>query len=327
MSFQLVNDECVIRKIKCSRFAQFGTVGGELTITNLRLIFVESLSQKEIIIPINDIIFYDRIQMGNLFAKVIVKSKDTNIEYYLNKSDGDSVFSFLNENVTINNQNINAIDNRNIQNNNQINKKKMSKTKKILIGIGAAFLILMLIGIFSSDESDRFKSVVKADTETGYAFDVTLDEFVDKYNDSDYKRTDGGISKEYWVEGKVQTDLGGHKYGLVKYTDGIATYTYTVFDGFAVKLCVDNSVNKIFRAVVAVGEAYSGDYTDGMMTDILSYATGISKKDIINCLNKALDSEEHYYIEKCATFMAFKNKLYNYQYEIQASDKDFFEKN
>ena len=132
MSFQLVNDECVIRKIKCSRFAQFGTVGGELTITNLRLIFVESLSQKEIIIPINDIIFYDRIQLGNLFAKVIVKSKDTNIEYYLNKSDGDSVFSFLNENVTINNQNINVIDNQNIQNNNQINKKKMSKTKKIL---------------------------------------------------------------------------------------------------------------------------------------------------------------------------------------------------
>ena len=104
-------------------------------------------------------------------------------------------------------------------------------------------------------------------------------------------------------------------------------FPQAVFDGFTVKLCVDNSVNKIFRAVVAVGEAYSGDYTDGMMTDILSYATGISKKDIFNCLSKAVDSEEHYYIEKCATFAAYQNEAYYNQYDIQASDKDFFEQN
>lgn len=278
MSFQLVNDECVIRKIKCSRFAQFGTVGGELTITNLRLIFVESLSQKEIIIPINDIIFYDKIQMGNLFAKVIVKSKDTNIEYYLNKSDGDSVFSFLNENVTINNQNINAIDNQNIQNNNQINKKKMSKTKKILIGIGAVYLILMLIGMFTDSE------VIESDNETGYAFDMTIDDFIDNYNNSDFGRN-GKINKKYW-ESSSDEDMVGNCYRK-DIGDDFIEYSYMTspFGIYYISLKVDNQ-GKIFRATALVDNDFINDTSISDIITILNCASGIKEKTLKTNLEK-----------------------------------------
>ena len=277
MSFQLISDECVLRKIKCSRFAQFGTVGGELTITNYRMIFIESLSKKEIIIPINEISFYDRIEMGKLFAKVIVKGKDTNIEYYLNKSDGDSVFSFLKENVIINNLNINAIDNQNIQNNNQINKKKISKTKKILIGIGAAFLLLILIGMFTDSE------VIESDNETGYAFDMTIDDFIDNYNNSDFGRN-GKINKKYW-ESSSDEDMGGNCYRK-DIGDDFIDYSYMTSLGiYYISLKVDNQ-GKIFQATAMVDNNFINDTSISDLISILNCASGIKEKTLKTNLDK-----------------------------------------
>ena len=257
-----------------------------------------------------------------------------------------------NQNININNEYVNQPNYQyvNSYNNQPYNsgyyvKPKKTGSKIPLIICGCLFFFIVLAGsitgffilkkydfnigsIFNSNTNkNKFNIISNKYSPTEKSFDVTVDEFISKYNSltDDGERKYDKLQKKYWKywgKSSVRTDLYGNKYEVLDDGSNMLYYYMTEDEDYIFCLYVEKKCEKIIGIDILCSpyDYHLNDY----FFDVTTCVTGVDAYEIYDYSQEYFSESGHLYDYENELFFLIRESNKDEKWRVMAISEDCY---